>query len=84
MNCSQGNRHLRRLQSGFDACTPSTFFDIATVNEIANEQLNPVINFPLDPASEAPQSEIAISKDKDGFNCVYDPYHYGVVKVHTP
>ena len=78
---SQGNRHLRRLQkAGLTHVHLLPFFDIATVNEIANEQLNPVINFPLDPASEAPQSEIAISKDKDGFNWGYDPYHYGVVE----
>ena len=78
---SQGNRHLRRLQrAGLTHVHLLPFFDIATVDELATNQINPVISLPDDPASEIPQSQVASSKDKDGFNWGYDPYHYGVVE----
>ena len=50
------------------------------MDELVNNQINPLISLPDDPASEMPQSQVASSKDKDGFNWGYDPYHYGVVE----
>ncbi len=78
---SRGNRHLRKLgKSGLTHVHLLPFFDIATVNERVSQQTNPRLKLPDDPASDIPQLEIAKSKDEDGFNWGYDPYHYGVVE----
>ncbi|MEZ4519801.1 MAG: pullulanase-type alpha-1,6-glucosidase [Chloroflexota bacterium] len=78
---SDGTRHLAELaQAGVNHLHLLPSFDIATINENAAERVDPdpaeLSGFP--PDSEEPQAIIGETRELDGFNWGYDPFHYTV------
>ncbi|MBE2268696.1 MAG: pullulanase-type alpha-1,6-glucosidase [Anaerolinea sp.] len=76
---SFGMQHLARLaDAGLTHVHLLPAFDIATTNEIRAEQQNPdpvaLAAFP--PDSEEQQALVGATRDRDGFNWGYDPFHY--------
>ncbi|HEX2619069.1 MAG TPA: pullulanase-type alpha-1,6-glucosidase, partial [Phototrophicaceae bacterium] len=78
---SAGMQHLIGLQqAGLSHIHLLPAFDIATIEENAAERVVPdpaeLASFP--PDSDQQQALIDNTRDKDGFNWGYDPYHYTV------
>lgn len=78
---TNGMRHLKALQeAGLTHVHLLPFFDIATIEEDRRKQVNPDFNelaaFP--PDSDRQQAIIYETRDQDGFNWGYDPFHYNV------
>jgi pullulanase-type alpha-1,6-glucosidase len=78
---SAGTRHLAELATaGVNHLHLLPSFDIATINENAAERVEPdpaeLATFP--PDSEEQQAIIGETRDLDGFNWGYDPFHYTV------
>ena len=76
-----GMKHLKALQeAGLTHLHLLPFFDLATIEEDRNKQVNPDYNelsqFP--PDSDQQQAIINATRDQDGFNWGYDPFHYNV------
>jgi pullulanase-type alpha-1,6-glucosidase len=80
---SEGVRHLRELaDAGMNTLHLLPVFDIATVPERREDQAEPPCDLPAltaaDPAGTEQQACIDPSRDQDGFNWGYDPWHYTV------
>jgi pullulanase len=78
---ANGMQHLIALaQAGLTHLHLLPSFDIATINEVESEWVNPdpeeLASFPAD--SDQQQALILPIRDQDGFNWGYDPYHYNV------
>jgi pullulanase len=74
---TDGRRHLRALaEAGLTHLHLLPTFDIATVPEDPDEQVQPVIEMPDDPASELPQAIQQSTRDRQPYNWGYDPFHY--------
>lgn len=78
---SNGVRHLKRLAAaGVTHIHLLPSFDIATINEDRN--IWPQTDFEalaaLPPDSEQQQAFVAQTRNQDGYNWGYDPYHYNV------
>jgi len=76
---TDGMRHIQALRdAGLSHVHLLPVFDIATVNENKAEWQTPdpdlLATFP--PDSEEPQALIWETRDQDGFNWGYDPFHY--------
>ncbi|MFN8443846.1 MAG: pullulanase-type alpha-1,6-glucosidase [Caldilineaceae bacterium] len=76
-NNSNGMKHLKQLaQSGLTHIHLLPAFDIASINENKAERSEPTIPN-AEPISTAQQAAVFATKDLDGFNWGYDPYHFG-------
>lgn len=77
-NKSNGMRHLLRLaRAGLSHIHLLPVFDIATIEE--NQRLRQEPQVPFAEANSARQQlAVGQSREKDGFNWGYDPFHYGV------
>ncbi|KEF35601.1 alpha-dextran endo-1,6-alpha-glucosidase [Deinococcus sp. RL] len=78
---SAGMRHLKSLaDAGLKAVHLLPTFDIATIDENkANWKApNPADLAKLPPNSDEQQKRVNATRDQDGFNWGYDPYHYTV------
>ncbi|MGA1264887.1 MAG: pullulanase-type alpha-1,6-glucosidase [Prochlorothrix sp.] len=78
---SNGMRHLQNLaQAGLTHIHLMPAFDIASINEDPEAQVNPnpIILDQLGPASKLQQAIVGLVRGMDSFNWGYDPYHYGV------
>jgi pullulanase len=78
---SDGMQHLIALaEAGLSHLHILPAFDIATINENAEERVEPDVeelaSYP--PDSDQQQAIIVPIRDQDGFNWGYDPYHYTV------
>jgi pullulanase len=78
---SDGMQHLIALaEAGLSHLHLLPAFDIATINENAEERVEPDVkdlaSYP--PDSDQQQAIIVPIRDQDGFNWGYDPYHYTV------
>ena len=78
---SNGMQHLGRLaDAGVTHIHLLPLFDIATINENRAEWESPsfdeLASYP--PNAEEPQAAVNASRDLDGFNWGYDPYHFTV------
>ncbi|GAB4521208.1 MAG: pullulanase-type alpha-1,6-glucosidase [Anaerolineae bacterium] len=76
---SNGMQHLRALaENGLTHIHLLPMFDIATINENRERQFNPdyAALAEFGPDSPEPQAIIDETRDLDGFNWGYDPYHY--------
>ncbi|HSH00980.1 MAG TPA: pullulanase-type alpha-1,6-glucosidase [Anaerolineae bacterium] len=76
---SNGMTHLRNLaQAGLTHIHLLPVFDIATINEIESERVEPSLEFLSrgEPNSPMQQGGINALRDSDGFNWGYDPFHY--------
>ncbi len=78
---SNGMRHLRELaEAGLTHIHILPAFDIATINEDVSQRRDPdprVLRL-YPPSSERQQAIIEQTRDSDGFNWGYDPFHYTV------
>jgi pullulanase len=78
---SAGMKHLKSLaDAGLKAVHLLPTFDIATIDENkANWKApNPADLAKLPPNGEGQQAAVTATRDQDGFNWGYDPYHYSV------
>jgi pullulanase-type alpha-1,6-glucosidase len=76
---SNGMKHLKALaQAGLTHIHLLPVFDIATIEEDRSLQERPDFAqlATFGPDSEEQQAAIAPTRDQDGFNWGYDPYHY--------
>ncbi len=78
---SAGMRHLSAIAAaGVSHLHLLPVFDIATIEEVRDEQKAPLLrlleSFPRDSAQQ--QNAVNLLRDADGFNWGYDPYHYTV------
>nr|WP_255622168.1 pullulanase-type alpha-1,6-glucosidase [Tessaracoccus sp. OS52] len=73
---SNGMQHLAQLaDAGMDTVHLLPTFDIATIEEDHDLQVDPVIP-DAGPASSEQQAAVSAVADEDGFNWGYDPFHY--------
>ncbi|MPY66250.1 pullulanase-type alpha-1,6-glucosidase [Deinococcus sp. SDU3-2] len=80
-NGSAGMKHLKSLaDAGLGAVHLLPTFDIATINENKAEWKapNPADLAKLPANSDEQQKRVSATRDADGFNWGYDPYHYTV------
>ncbi|MGV3523139.1 MAG: pullulanase-type alpha-1,6-glucosidase [Candidatus Sericytochromatia bacterium] len=76
---SDGMRHLRGLAAaGLSHVHLLPVFDIATIEEEASRQAQPVMPSPLPPDGPEAQAAIGSVRALDAYNWGYDPLHYGV------
>lgn len=78
---SNGMSHLQQLaQAGLTHVHLLPVFDIATINEVAEERREPSLTFLARGEADAEMQQNAINalRDSDGFNWGYDPFHYTV------
>jgi len=76
---SNGMRHLRGLaQAGLTHLHLLPVFDIATIEENKALRVEPdaALLATYAPDSEQQQAAVAATRDQDGFNWGYDPFHY--------
>lgn len=76
---SNGMQHLKTLaQAGLTHIHLLPVFDIASIEEERAQQKRPDLAHlaALAPDSEEQQAAIYLTRDKDGFNWGYDPFHY--------
>ncbi|MDO5721711.1 MAG: pullulanase-type alpha-1,6-glucosidase [Actinomycetaceae bacterium] len=73
---SNGMRHLKALaQAGMNTIHLLPSFDIATIPENRDDQVDPLIP-PAGADSDQQQAAVSAVAEQDGFNWGYDPYHF--------